>query len=305
MHKEIMMRSFKSFALICLFIFIGFGQTTRAEEALNIQLVRVKTDDGVLLTGILRRPRMSKETACVVLIHGYSGNFYSGIMDFLPEALTGEGFATLAINMRDHDRGPKKSRFEENRHDIAAAVDKVVRLGYSPIFLCGHSLGTNRVLYYLEATHDPRVKGAILTGSPGNLFQWNVRVFGSKTANQVLRRAQDMVARGKGDQWILVDLGPLGQALYTANHVVSLRGPKTVSDPFKNISKISIPILIIHGLADHLVDPNVSDRLRNSAAVRTNVTVVKIPGADHLFHNHQQDLANIIYRWIVNQLHGE
>jgi pimeloyl-ACP methyl ester carboxylesterase len=299
-----MMRFFKSFTLICLLILIGFGQTTRAEEDINIQLVRLKTDDGVNLTGILRRPRMSRETACVVLIHGYSGNFYSGVMEFLPEALASKGFATLAINMRDHDHGPKKSRFEENRYDIAAAVEKMARLGFSPIFLYGHSMGTNRVLYYLKATRDSRIKGAILTGPPGNLFEWNIRMFGSETANRVLHQAQDLVAKGKGDEWMLVNLGPLGKALYTANHVVSLRGPKTVSDPFKNISGVFIPILIVQGLADRLVDPNVADRLRNSAALSTNATVVKILGTDHRFDRHRQDLVNIIHRWLLHHLHG-
>jgi pimeloyl-ACP methyl ester carboxylesterase len=299
-----MMRYIKYFALICLLVLIGSGQSTRGEESCNIQLIRVKTDDGVYLTGVLRRPRKSKEKACIVLIHGYSGNFYSGVMAFLPADLTNKGFATLAINMRDHDRGPKKSRFEKNRYDIGAAVEKMDRSGYSPIFLYGHSMGSNRVLYYLAATHDPRIKGAILTGPPGNLFQWNIRMFGLKTAEQVLHRAQDLVAVGKGDQWMLVNLGPLGKALYTANHVVSLRGANTVSDPFKNISKISKPILIVQGMADHLVDPNVADRLRNSAMVSSNVTVVKIPGADHRFDRHRQDLVNIIYRWLVNRLHG-
>ncbi len=299
-----MMRFFRSFVLICLLVLISLGQITRAEEDINIQLIRLKTDDGVNLTGILCRPRMSKETACVVLIHGYSGNFYSGVMEFLPEALARTGVATLAINMRDHDRGPKKSRFNENRYDIAAAVEKMARLGYRPIFLYGHSMGTNRVLYYLEATQDSRIKGAILTGPPGNLLEWNIRMFGSETANRVLRQAQDLVAKGKGDQWMLINLGPLGKALYTANHVVSLRGPNTVSDPFKNISRVSVPILIVHGLADRLADPNVADRLRNSAKLSTNVTVVKVPDADHRFHRHRQDLVNIMHRWLVRQLHG-
>lgn len=295
------MRCFKSIVLMCLIIPICLSLPTRAEEGVNVQLVRLKTDDGVNLTGVLRRPRASKETACVVLIHGYSGNFYTGVMEFLPEALTNRGIATLATNMRDHDHGPKKNRFEENRYDIAAAVDKMARLGYSPIFLYGHSMGTNRVLYYLEATQDLRIKGAILTGPPGNLFEWNIRMFGSETANRILDQAQDLVAKGKGDQWMLINLGPLGNALYTANHVVSLRGPKTVSDPFKNISRVFKPILIVHGLADRLADPNVADRLRNSAALKTNVTVVKIPGADHRFHGHHQDLLNIMFRWLLNQ----
>jgi len=296
------MRFFKYFFLICFFILIGPSQTPGAAENIDVDLVRLQTDDGVRLTGILRQPRMAKANACVVLIHGYSGNFYSGIMEFLPEALADSGFATLALNMRDHDRGPKKNRFEENRYDIALAVDKMALLGYHSIFLYGHSMGTNRVLYYMATTQDPRIKGILLTGPPGNLFEWNISVFGPETANSVLHQAQDLVAKGKGDQWMLINLGPLGKALYTANHVVSLRGPKTVSDPYKNISSIFQPILVVHGLADRLANPDVADRLRNSATPKTNVTVVKIPGANHRFSNHREKLASIVTRWMLEHL---
>jgi len=298
-----MMRVFKCLILTCLFVLIGIGQTTRAAGDIEINLVRLHTDDGIKLTGILRQPRIPKSNACVVLIHGYSGNFYSGIMDFLPEAITDRGYATLAINMRDHDRGPKKSRFEENRNDIAVAVNKMAQLSYTSIFLYGHSMGTNRVLYYLAATQDTRIKGIILTGPPGNLFEWNVSMFGPETANNVLRQAQDLVAGGKGNQWMLINLGPLGKALYTADHVVSLRGPKTVSDPYKNISRISTPILIAHGLDDRLANPDVADRLRNSAHPKTDVTVIKISGANHSFNNHQEDLVSAICQWLQKQIH--
>ena len=296
------MRFFKCLFLICFFMLIAVSQTPRAAENINVDLIRLQTKDGVILTGILRQPRMAKNNACVVLIHGYSGNFYSGIMDFLPEALADRGFATLALNMRDHDQGPKKNRFEENRYDIAVAVDKMSLLGYKSIFLYGHSMGTNRVLYYMAATQDPRIKGILLTGPPGNLFEWNISVFGAETANSILRQAQDLVAKGKGDQWMLINLGPLGKALYTANHVVSLRGPKTLSDPYKNISRISKPTLVVHGLADRLANPDVADRLRNSATLKTNVTVVKIPGADHLFSNHQEKLVSVVTRWMTEHL---
>lgn len=297
-----MMRFVKCFFLICFFILIGVSQTPRAAENIDVDLVRLQTEDGVRLTGILRQPRMAKAKACVVLIHGYSGNFYSGIMGFLPEILADRGFATLALNMRDHDRGPKKNRFEENRYDIALAVDKMALLGYNSIFLYGHSMGTNRVLYYIAATQDPRIKGILLTGPPGNLFEWNISVFGPETANSVLRQAQDLVAKGKKDQWMLINLGPLGKALYTANHVVSLRGPKTVSDPYKNISSIVQPILVVHGLADRLANPDVADRLRKSATLKTNVTVVKIPGANHRFSNHREKLVSVVTRWMLERL---
>ena len=100
---------------------------------------------------------------------------------------------------------------------------------------------------------------------------------------------------------MLINLGPLGKALYTANHLVSLRGPNTVSDPFKNIARISNPILIVHGLSDRLADHAVSDQLRNSAASASKVSLIKIPGADHSFYNRQKDLADTINRWLIEQ----
>jgi len=295
------MRFLKSFVLAVLFVLTFLNPSVWADKTVRIQMLRLQTADGITLTGVLRQPRTVRNNAGVVMVHGYSGNFYSGIMAFLPEGLSDSGFTTLALNMRDHDRGPKKNRFEENRYDIAVAVDEMARLGYAPIFLFGHSMGTNRVLYYVATTGDSRVKGILLTAPPGNLFEWNISIFGLEAASQVLAQAQDLVAKGKGGEWMLINLGPLGKALYTANHVVSLRGPKTVSDPYKNISRIFKPILIVHGLADRLANPDVTDRLLKSAAPEIQVTVVKIPGANHGFSAHQQDLVTAVNKWLIDQ----
>lgn len=296
------MRWFKKSILVFFIVLIYVNPLARAAGDITLDLVRLKTDDGVTLTGILRYPHKFKKNAGVVMVHGYSGNFYSGIMTFLPEALADQGFTTLVLNMRDHDRGPKKNRFEDNRYDIAAAVNKMAQLGNDPIFLYGHSMGTNRVLYYLAVTGDPRIKGVILTGPPGNLFEWNIRIFGLEAATRVLHQAQNFVVQGKGDTWMLIDLGPLGKALYTANHVVSLRGPQSVSDPYKNIARTNRPVLIVHGLADRLAAPETADRLRNSAGPRCQVTVIKIADANHRFSNHQKKLVNVLFPWMLENL---
>ena len=296
------MRFVKLVICVSMLFCSGLGPTTWAAESGGIELVRLKTADGVKLTGVLRQPHPSKHQAGIVMVHGYSGNFYSSIMEFLPEALTNRGFCTLAINMRDHDRVPKKNLFEENRFDIAAAVAEMDRRGRRPIFLYGHSMGSNRVLYYQAATKDPRITGAILTGPPGNLYEWNVRIFGQETAAQVLGRAQKLKADGKGNEWMLINLGPLGKTLYTANHLVSLRGPHTLSDPHKNIGRISMPVLIVHGLADRLADHKVADRLSRHAGSGAKIKVVKLAGAGHGFRSHQQELVDTIYNWLLTQL---
>lgn len=283
------------FMLIC-------SSCSQTESGVRTELVKLKTADGVWLNGAVRELHPNRTDAGVVMVHGYGGNFYSGTMSFLPEALAGHGYTTLALNMRDHDLGPKKNLFEENLPDIAAGVDELSRRGYKDLFLYGHSMGTNRVLFYLAETQDPRIKGIILSGPPGNLFQWNIRIFGREAASEVLRRAQKLKREGKGDTWMLIDLGPLGKTLYTANHVVSLRGPETFSDPFMNIARLSKPVLVVHGLADRLADPQVADQLKNNAGTGNSVTLRKIAGADHRFRNHQEELEEVIIQWLVEKI---
>jgi pimeloyl-ACP methyl ester carboxylesterase len=273
-----------------------------AEPSVGTELVRIKTEDGISLAGLLYQPQQGEIRAGLVMVHGYGGNFYTDVMSFLPQFLAARSMAALAVNMRDHDLGPKRDRFEESRLDIAAAVNELARRGIRPIFLYGHSMGTNRVLYYLAATGDPRVTGAILTGPPGNLFEWNARVFGREAASRVLLEAQELVVAGRGDQWMLIDLGPLGKALYTANHVVSLRGPLSLSDPFRNIAQVTRPILIVHGLADPLADPAVADELRRHAPAAEQITVILIPGAEHSFRDHEKPLEEAIYTWLLRRL---
>jgi alpha-beta hydrolase superfamily lysophospholipase len=287
---------------LALVVILLCSSCSKTDNGFRTELLRLRTADGVWLSGVLREPHPNQTKAGVVLVHGYGGNFYSGIMDFLPEALAARGFATLALNMRDHDMGPKKNLFEENLQDIAKGVDEMARRHYRPLFLYGHSMGTNRVLYYQAETRDPRITGIILTGPPGNLFQWNVRIFGQDAASRLLHRAQKLKAEGKGDTWMFIDLGPLGKTLYTANHVVSLRGPKTRSDPFMNITRASQPVLVVHGLADRLADPEVADQLQKSAKAETQVTLSKIASADHRFRSHQKELEEVITQWLVQQL---
>lgn len=88
-----------------------------------------------------------------------------------------------------------------------------------------------------------------------------------------------------------VDLGPLGRALYSADHLVSLRGPATRSDPYRNLAAVAAPVLVVHAAADRLVDPDVARRLRGAATAAARADLLEVPGADHGFSRHQTVLG--------------
>jgi pimeloyl-ACP methyl ester carboxylesterase len=133
---------------------------------------------------------------------------------------------------------------------------------------------------------------------PGNLLEWHIRNFGREKALAVVAEAQRRIGEGRGSELMRVDLGPVGTALYSANHLVSLRGPKTRSDPYKNISRIKVPTLILHGTEDNLVDPGVAERLKAAAVAAPDVRLHMIPGAGHGLPHRVDDLLPILGPWL-------
>jgi alpha-beta hydrolase superfamily lysophospholipase len=270
--------------------------------AVAASLVRLSTGDAKETTGVLSLPSGRPPRAGVVIVHGYGGDTSSGVPGWLGGALGERGFAALAVNLRDHGTAPKTTPFEEGRWDVLAAVDELGRRGFEPIAVVGHSLGTNTVLHVAAEARDPRLRALVLIAGPGNAFEWNVRLFGQERAAAVLEDALRLQAAGRGRELMRVNLGPLGWAVYSADHLVSLRGPATRSDPYRNAAVVTVPILIVHAGADRLVDPDVARRLRAAATAAPRVDLVEVLGADHGFSGHQAALADIVERWLAETL---
>ncbi len=268
------------------------------EAACSVEQVRLRTGDGALLDGILYRPAAIARPAAFLLVHGFGSNYYEAYFPAFAQAAATQGYASLALNMRDHDAGPKVSDFRDNEADIAAGLAYLRSLGHPKAVLLGQSMGTNRVLYYQAATRDSGIVATVLVSGPGNLFEWNVRQFGRKEAQATLDEALALQAAGHEQQLMLINLGPLGKGLYTARYLISLRGPNSRSDPYQNIHKVTNPILIVQGTTDKLVEPGIADRLRRAATPSARVDLIYFDGADHFFTKQEARLGERIFAWL-------
>lgn len=267
------------------------------KSAACAQLISLRTPDAVRLEGVLYRP-LQPGPIGLMLVHGYGGHFYGAYFPLLAQAAAEQGITTLALNMRDHDTGPKVSDFADNQTDIATGVAHLRSLGVRKIVLLGQSMGTNRVLYYQAASADPGIMATVLVSGPGNLFQWNVWQFGREKAQASVDEALRLHAAGHDRDFMVIDLGPLGKALYTPRYLLSLRGPEAKSNPYQNISQVKNPVLILQGEADKLIEPDIAERLHKAAAGNPKVTVVYVEGADHGFSQQQPALAERVLGWI-------
>jgi len=291
-------RQFVVAGIICVLAVVAPAQTRPAEKpAVCVQLISLHTSDSVRLDGVLYQP-LKPTPIGLMLVHGYGGTFYGAYFRQLGQVAAEQGITTLALNMRDHDNGPKGSDFTDNQTDIATGVAHLRSLGLRKILLLGQSMGTNRVLYYEAVAADPIIAATVLVSGPGNLFQWNVWQFGREKAQESVDEALRLRAAGHDRDLMLVDLGPLGKALYTPRYLLSLRGPQAKSDPYQNISKVKSPVLILQGKADKLIEPDIAERLLKAAAGNAKVTVVYVEGADHGFSQQLPALVERVLRWI-------
>jgi pimeloyl-ACP methyl ester carboxylesterase len=265
--------------------------------ACSSELVTLRATDGVRLQGIVFHASKPRASA-LLLVHGYAGNFYEAYFPKLAEAAAHAGYDTLALNMRDHDSGPKKSSFTDNQADIAAGAAYLHELGHKRVVLIGQSMGTNRVLYYQAASGDPDIAATVLVSGPGDLFEWNVWQFGMEKAQATVDEALKLQRAGREEELMLIDLGPIGKALYSARYLLSLRGPDRLSNPYQNLAKVKNPILIVQGTADKLIQKDVGKRLQTAAPAGSATVFVSIEGAGHGFENYEPVLSDKVLGWL-------
>ncbi|MBQ3423895.1 MAG: DUF1749 domain-containing protein [Clostridia bacterium] len=175
--------------------------------------LNVPTKRGVVLNGVLFR-QTDKKTADTVMIaitgiHGsfYSNPFYYNIGDTLNAggidfiyAQTNDAFGQIeTVNVKTGKKeiiGSWNERFSYTDEDIDAYLAFAEQEGYRHIILAGHSLGSNKVIYYLSRHHDERVEYFFLL-SPANLTYMMSGV--TEREKQIIK---DQVERGDGDKML-------------------------------------------------------------------------------------------------------
>ncbi|MBR2209816.1 MAG: DUF1749 domain-containing protein, partial [Synergistaceae bacterium] len=147
--------------------------------------IKVATERGTVLTGVLFSSDKSKDTDTVMIsitgIHGnfYSNHFYYNFGDNLNKfgfdfiyAQTNDAFGEIhTVNIKTSQEeiiGSWNERFSYTDEDIEAYLNFAEHAGYKKIILAGHSLGANKVIYYLSRHHDKRIYKFFLL-SPANL----------------------------------------------------------------------------------------------------------------------------------------
>lgn len=281
---------------------------------------KMYSEDALELDGILFEPTKKSKTA-VIHIHGKEGHFIQNhFVTVLGQAFADAGIAFLTFNNRGHDymadmirkthggfefvqRGSAYDILSESPRDINGVIEYVHTLGYTDIFLQGHSLGPHKICYYLS--HEPKhtISGAILLSVSDIKYLFNAYVPEWKAARAI---AQNLVQQEKGDE--LMDVRLWSNAIVSAKTFLDWTREDadswifnfSDSQPhFKYFSDLTLPILVVNPENDAAVTTSQEHNktLMTKYTASRDFTFIEVPAATHGFSQKETQLAEIVVPW--------
>jgi acylglycerol lipase len=261
------------------------------------------TSDGLTLFERHWQPE-GPTRADVVIVHGYAE--HSGRYEHVGEALADRGYAVHAFDLRGHGQSEGRRVFVRSVDEYLGDLDTFLarcRDGDRPLFLLGHSMG-GTIVTLEAATRSPLLDGLILSGpaltasGTSPVVAWIVQVLGRflprlrtrKLDAAAVSRDPAVVAAYDADP--LVDRGKMYAGLAAA----MMRAMRTID---RDVARIRLPLLVMHGTEDQLADPQGSRSLHERVS-SPDKTLHLYAGLYHEIFNEpeQQEVLADVVAWL-------
>jgi alpha-beta hydrolase superfamily lysophospholipase len=230
--------------------------------------------------------------AVVAIVHGVGE--HSGRYPNVVPRLVADGYAVFGYDQRGHGRSPGPrvhiDSWSDYRDDLSAFLGMIAeKVPGRPVVVYGHSMGALVVAEYLLDPR-PELAGAIISGVPiepaGVVKPMLVTV--ARTLSGVLPR----VSVGLGLDVAALSRDPEVIAAYVADPLVTSKATvrwgteslDTVQRVTEGLSRIDIPLLVIHGEADQL-NLAAGAQTLYAAAPNADKAIYLHPGGYHEPHN--------------------
>ncbi|MCE7981631.1 MAG: lysophospholipase [Caldilinea sp. CFX5] len=254
--------------------------------------------------------RAAQPKAAIALIHGLAE--HSARYRHVGEYLAARGYTVHTMDLRGHGRSPGKRilvrRMDEYSKDVAALLGQIrTQETNCPLFLLGHSLGGLIVTYYV-LTQTPDLQGVILSGpalqvdaiSP--FLQIVGRVLAQiaptlpmkKLDATAVSRDPAVVKAYQNDPLVYTGAVPAATGIATINAITEIQ---------QRMEAFRWPLLIVHGAADRLTNPEGSKQLYARAG-STDKTLKLYDGLYHEVLNEpeQEQIMAEIVAWLDKRI---
>lgn len=281
---------------------------------MNVELVRVKTQDGVRLHGALRRPAQNAAASgidAVVFVHGVGSNFYGSVMmEALADAVLDAGMAALAINTRGHDgvstastdaggrlAGAAYETVAECQADLAAWTDLLTSSGFQRPAWVGHSLGAIKVLYAAAKQPHPSQPKIVAISPPRLSYSRLMKAGSGSPFQKSLATATQLAENGQG-RMLFQSTFPFPLVI-SANTFLDKYGPSERYNLLRFSPSVSSPVNFVFGgkelVAENQAFHQIDDDLKQ-LTWEISPRIEVIPGANHFYTGQFPSLCRSVLR---------
>ncbi|XP_078432095.1 putative uncharacterized protein YDL057W isoform X1 [Wolffia australiana] len=250
-----------------------------AKEVSSQSRVSVTNNHGETLVGVLHE---SGSKGLVVLCHGFRSSKEEKVILNLVAAISRERISTFRFDFSGNGESEgsfQYGNYRKEAEDLRAVIKYFLGEGRQIIAIAGHSKGGNAVLLYASMYHDIKkvinISGrfALEKGMEGRL---------GRNFMERVKEAGFIDLKDKSGTY-RVTMESLLDRLSTDMHQASLSIDKDCR------------VLTIHGAMDEIVP--VEDAM-DFAKFIPNHALQIIEGADHVYSNHQEELASLVLSFI-------
>jgi len=282
-------------------------------------IVQVKTKDGLWLYGLYLRA--DKNDTVFINVHGTASNFYEEyFIEIFANIFLKEGVSILSTNNRGagvydayQKSGAAVEKFEDCLTDIDAWIGFAIGEGYKKIILSGHSLGTEKAVYYMSnGKYVDKVTSVVLL-APSDSYGSHRMLNGERNprfahVEKLLKESENLIAQDRGDTFLPRDAYGSHDGIMpkSAESFANSIGPKSKlldALPFATrklsaYAKIKVPILAVIGDREEYTAITIKDALELMAKENKNTEVHQIKNCDHDFNGKETELADILLKFI-------
>lgn len=249
--------------------------------------------------------------ANVVIIHGYGD--HCARYEYTMERLRDAHLAAFTYDQRGHGRSPGKRgyipRFEDFLDDLDVFLEHIgPDLTEAPLFLMGHSMGGMVLARYAE-TRALQVRGLVFS-SPFLAFSDDIPKFLIALGPAIARVLPWLPIGGVDNRGLsrdpavveAADKDPLCYHGRVAAHTAG-EFSRIIRDIGEDLERITLPMLVLHGGADHVVSPSGSRMLHERATATDKKLRIFPEGYHELFNDLEKEkFVDEIVAWMKSKI---
>ena len=277
-------------------------------------IVKVITGDHLELYGLLTEAEGEKD-AILINIHGTSSSFYcEEYARLFAEEFVPLGVTTLFTNNRGshvmeawQNTGAALERFEDCLQDLDAWVRYALDRGHRRIFLQGHSLGTEKIVYYMNHGELADQVAAVILLGVSDSFGNQTRIAKTFPVDP-MEEAGRLAAEGKGEQFLTsvwrAHGGGVPQSavsylnFFSPGSELSKTLPLRANEDLLYYRNIQVPILVLVGEYDPFTYLPVPEALRLLEKENRQTRTKIIAGTDHDFSGKERELVEAVKEFV-------